>query len=396
MGAQKPPAEPAPDGPVLVASSAQPESQVARATSLLEELDFRALWLENTLNDWLILLGAILVGLAAGKVAAAVLGRLGRRVEARGWRVQAHLLKDLASPASLALLTLGLTVGVAQLKMSHPMHAFSHKTLLLLYSLAAFWYAYNLIAIIDVVLPRITRKTESTLDVQLLPLVRKTLRIFLVVIAVLFIVDTVFNQDIGAWLAGLGIAGLAVSLAAQDSLKNVFGSITILLDQPFRIGDQIAVTGYDGVVEQIGFRSTKVRTPSGSLVNIPNANIVNNPVENKGRKPYIFRAMNLALAVNTPRDKVEQAVQIVRGILAQEGTREPIHQASDGEERPPRVYFSDVTPESLTLSVTYWYVPPDYWAYMEHAEKVNLRVLGALAEAGIALAQPALAPPPKR
>ena len=183
----------------------------------------------------------------------------------------------------------------------------------------------------------------------------------------------------------------------QESERKVFHfrggeSITILLDQPFRIGDQITVTGYDGVVEQIGFRSTKVRTANGSLVNIPNANIVNNPVENAGRKPYIRRALNLALAAGTPRDKVEQAVQIVRGILAEEGLREPLHQAIDGEERPPRVYFSDVNPDSLVLAVTYWYVPPDHWAYMEHAEKVNLRILGEFAQAGIALAQPLPAP----
>jgi MscS family membrane protein len=113
-------------------------------------------------------------------------------------------------------------------------------------------------------------------------------------------------------------------------------------------------------------------------------------VENTGRRPFIRRAMSLAIAVDTPHAKVQQAIQMVRDILTEEAFREPIHPSVGGQEMPPRAYFSDVTPDSLVLSVIYCYSPPDYWAYMEHAERLNLRILAELAAAGIALARPVL------
>jgi len=235
---------------------------------------------------------------------------------------------------------------------------------------------------------------------MLIPLIRKTLRIFLVVIGVLFVADSVFNQNIGALLAGLGIAGIAVSLAAQDSLKNVFGSITILMDRPFRIGERIVYADFDGVIEEIGFRSTKLRTLTGHLVTIPNSNIVNDPVENIGRRPYIRRIINVTITYDTPREKILQAVQILRNILEEEGIREPIHPTIDGDEYPPRVYFNDFNADSLNILVIYWFAPPAYWDYLEHAQRVNLRIFEEFERAGIEFAFPTrtlyLAGDPKR
>jgi len=296
---------------------------------------------------------------------------------------------------------LGLSLGLAgMVGISDTLLAFVVKMLLLLYSLAVFWYAFNLVSVVEVVLTRITAKTTSTLDEQLVPLIRKALRVFLVVIGAMFIVDNVFNQDIGAWLAGLGIAGLAVSLAAQDSLKNLFGSLTILLDQPFQLGERIVFGGYDGVIEEIGFRSTKVRTLTGHIVTIPNSNIVNDPVENIGRRPSIRRLMNVTITYDTSREKIEQAVQILRDILEEDGIREPIHQTINGSEAPPRVYFNDFNAESLNIFLMYWYAPPAYWDYMDHAQRLNLRIFEEFEKAGLEFAFPTqtlyLAGDPKR
>jgi len=369
--------------------------------SLLQEINLGALWSANTLANWSMLLGAIFLGLLAGKVCASVLSKIGRRLEDRGWQIRAHVITDLVNPASLALFAVGLALGLAGLKgISPPLQAFCSKTLLLLYSVAVFWYAFNLVEIVDILLRRMTSDTKSTFNAQLIPLIRKTLRIFLVVIGVLFVVDSVFQQDIGAWLAGLGIAGLAVSLAAQDSLKNLFGSITILLDRPFQLGERIIYTGYDGVIEEIGFRSTKIRTFPGHLVTIPNSNIVNNPVENVGRRPFIRRILNVSITYDTPPAKIEQAVRILYDILEEEGIREPIHPAINGDDYPPRVFFNEYNPDSLNLFVVYWYVPPNYWDYMEHAHRLNLRIFEEFEKAGIEFAFPTqtlyLAGDPKR
>jgi len=251
-----------------------------------------------------------------------------------------------------------------------------------------------------VMLRRLTAKTDSSLDDQLLPLIRKTLRIFLVAVGVMFVVDSVFGQNVGALLAGLGIAGLAVSLAARPSIENLFGSITILFDRPLKIGERIVYGGYDGTLEQIGFRSTKVRTLTGHLVTIPNAKIVSDAVENVGRRPSIRRIMNVTITYDTPREKIEQAVGILRDVLEEEDLREPIHQVIDGNEFPPRVYFNDYNPDSLNIILIYWYAPPAYWDYLDHAQRLNLRIFEEFEKAGIEFAFPTqtlyLAGDPKR
>ena len=368
-------------------------------SSFFQQLDLGALG-QNSLKNWLTLLGAIFVGLLAGRITSAVLRRAGQRLKDRGWDVRGEVIGGLAGPANLALSTAGLTVGLAILQMSDALLAFWGKTLLLIYSIAVLWYVYNLVAVVEVGLKKMTAKTESPLDDQLVPLVRKTLRIFLVVFWITFVVDSVFEQNIGAWLAGLGIAGLAVSLAAQDSLKNLFGSVTILLDRPFHVGERIIYGGYDGVVEEIGFRSTKVRTFTGHLVSIPNSIIVNNAVENVGRRAYIRRIMNVTITYDTPREKIEQAVNILRGLLEQEDFREPIHATIEGNDYPPRVYFDDYNPDSLNIKVIYWYAPPAYWDYMDHAQRLNLRIFEEFEKAGIEFAFPTqtlyLAGDPKR
>ena len=371
------------------------------APSLVQDLKLSDLWLENGLKQWSILLGAIFIGVVVGWIAAAVLDHLGRRFEAREWTVGAHVIKDLMGPARLALMALGLAVGLAQIRgMSDTLQTLCWKILVLLYAIAAFWYAFNLVSVIDLVLSRLAAKTESTLDDQLVPLVRKTLRIFLVVIGVMFVVDAVFGQDITAWLAGLGIAGLAVSLAARPSLENLFGSITIFFDRPFKIGERIVYAGYDGIIEEIGFRSTKVRTLTGHLVTLPNAKIVSDPVENIGRRPSIRRIMNVTITYDTPREKIEQAVQILRDILEEDELREPIHQTIDGNEFPPRVYFNNYNADSLNILMIYWFAPPAYWDFLEHGQKLNLRIFEEFEKAGIEFAFPTqtlyLAGDPKR
>lgn len=364
---------------------------VAEADRLLEA---------NDVSNWVILLASLAVALLAGRILAAVFNWLGRRLQARGWRGRRHLFVSLVGPANLFVSTLGLQFGLANLKMSPAAATFSTKLILLFYAIAVIWYAWNVAKLIEFLIRRLAGRTESPLDQQLAPLVARTVQWVLLIIGALYVAKTVFGQDIGAWLAGLGIAGLAVSLAAQDSLKNLFGSITLLLDRPFRIGQRIAYAGYDGTVEEIGFRSTKLRTLKGNLVNIPNSKIVNDPIENVGLRPTIQRVINVTITYDTPRAKVQQAVTLLRNILAEDGIREPIHPTVNGEGFPPRVFFNEFNADSLNLFVIYWYAPPVWWDYMAHAEKLNFRILEEFEKAGIDFAFPTrtlyLADDPKR
>ena len=371
-------------GENVAAAEGMPSDDI---TAWQEVFDLRGFWSDDHPGIWLIPVVALVLGLVAGRICALVLNWVGSRSSARGWTIWEQVFAGAVGPANLALLTMGLTVAVANVDLGQATRLW-WKTILLLYYIAGLWYASNLIYVVELAIRRLTAGTESTIDRNLGPLVRKTLRILLLILGVLFMAKSVFGQDIGAWLAGLGIAGLAVSLAAQDSLKNLFGSITIMMDRPFRVGERITFAGYDGVIEEIGFRSTKLRTLTGHLVTIPNSKIVNDPVENIACRPFIRRTMNISITYDTPVKKVEQAVELIRGMLDEEGIREPIHPVIDGDEYPPRVYFNDCKTDNLNIFVIYWFAPPAYWEFLGHAQKLNLRILEEFERAGIEFAFP--------
>jgi len=171
-----------------------------------------------------------------------------------------------------------------------------------------------------------------------------------------------------------------VALAAQDTLKNFFGSIMIMLDKPFTIGQRIIVEGHDGVIEQIGFRSTRVRTLTGHLVTVPNDKMATSSVENIGQRPSIRRLTNITITYDTPPEKVEKAVSIIREILDNHEGMDP--------EFPPRVYFNEFNDTSLNILMVYWYFPPDYWAYLDFSERINLEIMNQFEKEGIEFAFP--------
>lgn len=345
---------------------------------------------ETTMLGWLTLFGGIFLGLVAGRIAQAVLRSIAQRLKQRGWEIRGAIFRFAAGPANLALFTCGLAIGLQGLALPDDatIADFLKRAVGFLYIVAIGWFLFNLVDLVDLTLRRITVKSATRLDDTVVTLLRKALRIFLLIMLVLFIAQNVFNQNITAWLAGLGIAGLAVSLAAQDSIKNLFGSITVLISRPFGLGDRIVFGAYDGTVENINFRDTKIRTIGGHLVTVPNMKFTDSTVENISARPFIARTINLPLTYDTPPEKVAEALQAVRDILSEPEIAEPI----SAPERQPRVYFNDFATSGVNLQVSYAYVIKtagrDWWTYQAHAEKLNFKLLGALAEVGIELAYP--------
>ena len=209
---------------------------------------------------------------------------------------------------------------------------------------------------------------------QIVLLVSRTLRGLLIVVWVLFVAEAVFHWPIGAWLAGLGIAGVAVSLAAQDSLKQLFASLAILLDHSFQLGDHVVSSGYDGTVEDVGFRSTKIRTTAGNLVTIPNSTLMNNPIENLSRRPASRRTIALMVPASTPVEKVRRLLAAIIAVFDEEAIRGPVRPTVDGVGLRPEVRFDDLRDNQYKLTVTYWYASSAEADYAAHAERVNLRI----------------------
>ena len=168
-------------------------------------------------------------------------------------------------------------------------------------------------------------------------------------------------------LASAGVGGVAVALAAQDSLKNVFGTITLMADKPFRVGERIIVNDYDGLVESVGLRSTRIRLLSGSQVTVPNDELARSHIENVGRRPHIRRVADLHVPLDAPRAKVEAAIETIREALDDHEGMHP--------DYPPRVYFNEFNPDSFNVRIFYWYHPPDYWKFLAFSDAFESRNL---------------------
>jgi MscS family membrane protein len=224
--------------------------------------------------------------------------------------------------------------------------------------------------------PRI--QTEG-LDASLIRLTARLIAIAVVVVLV-FRGATAVGIPLMGLIASVSIGGLAVALAAQDTLKSVLGSLTIFIDQPYRVGERIIAGGYDGVVERIGLRSTGIRQLDGNVTSIPNEKMAAMEIENVDRRQSIRRKTRLRMAVGSSEAEIREALAIVKQILEN-------HEGMSAD-RPPRVYFDEFNPDSLSIVIFYWYEPADYWAFCELAERINLEIVRRFAEAGIELVPP--------
>ena len=248
--------------------------------------------------------------------------------------------------------------------------------------MAVIYLLFRLVDIIEHYLSAWAARTQTGLDDMLVPIIRKSLRIFIVVIGALFVADNILGYQIGTLLAAAGIGGLAVALAAQETIANFFGSVNIFADRPFQVGERIRVGGFDGPVESVGFRSTRIRTLDGHQVSAPNSKIANEMLENIGRRPFIKRLANISITYDTPPDKIERAVQIIKDILA------ATEEVNTDPELIPRVYFNEFADFYLNILVIYWVKPPDYWLFQQVNQKVNLAIMRAFESEKIEFAFP--------
>ncbi len=227
-----------------------------------------------------------------------------------------------------------------------------------------------------VALPRVS---PASLDANL---IRIIFRVLGIVAAVIVFLEggRYLGFPLTTLIASAGIGGLAVALSAQGLIRGLFGTVTVLLDKPYRVGERILVRGHDGFVEEIGLRSTKIRALTNHVISIPNDQIADAEIENIGKRKHIRRLTELHIPLDTPLNKVEAAVECVRTVLDNHEGMDP--------KFPPRVYFADITPEAFKIKLIYWYAPPDHWAFRAFSEKVNLEIFAAFEERGIQFSLP--------
>ena len=334
----------------------------------------------NQLWRIIALFGAILVALLLGRIVRFFLERFGEKVEAQGRDVTAITLRALGRGVVLLFASIGIALALPILELKEKVADVLYTMSAILLTIGVGYFLYWLAEIPGALLARRKAETESKLDDMMVPIIRKSLRVTIIILVLVQIAQILSDKPITSIIAGLGIGGLAIALAAQDSIKNFFGSIVLFVDKPFEVGDRVVIDGHDGPIEEVGLRSTKIRTLAGHLITVPNGELANKTIQNIGKRHYIRRLVNLTITYDTPPEKIDRAIEILKGLL---DNHEGMH-----EDFPPRVFFNNFNDASLNILVIYWYHPPNYWDYMAFTERFNKEVFRRFNEEGIDFAFP--------
>lgn len=217
-------------------------------------------------------------------------------------------------PLSYYFLTLSVVFFLPSLILPLPVSRVVFWMLRLAVPILMTFAAYRTVDLLMVILKRKAEKTESTLDDQLVPLLRKFLKALVLVLGVVWVLSRL-DFNVTALLAGVSLGGLAFALAAQDTIKNMFGSLLIFLDKPFQVGDWIQADSIDGTVEEVGFRSTRVRTFANSVIYVPNGKISDMMVNNMGMRKFRRFNTTLGLEYGTPAEKIQLFVEGLKQIV---------------------------------------------------------------------------------
>jgi len=233
----------------------------------------------NTILQWLLAFGVILIFFLLSKTtywfSKNILSKLTKKTKSKFDDILVDMLDE---PLAFGIVTFGIWFGLGMLKFPNALNLMIDKAYRVILVLTIAWFISRVVdSLIKEYIRPLVKKTEGNLDDQLLPIIRKGFRLAIWIVAILIALNNA-GYDVGAVLAGLGIGGLAFALAAQDTVANLFGSFTIFVDKPFMVNDRIVTNGFDGIVEEVGIRSTRIRTLEGRVVTISNAKIANSPI----------------------------------------------------------------------------------------------------------------------
>ncbi len=256
----------------------------------------------------------------------------------------------------------------------------SHYISIALRVVVAWSLTYVVLRLTDIFLQvwreRAVAAEDKLFDNHLFPIIRKAVKAFVVVTAALLTTQNL-GVNITSLLAGLSVGGLALGLAAQDTIANLFGAVAIFLDTPFRVGDRIQIESHDGVVEEIGVRSTRLRNLDGHLVSIPNKTMGNASIVNISKRPNIKTVMNIGVTYDTSTEQVKQASAILNEVFRSHAMTADVW-----------ISFNQFADSSLNFLIIHWWNSTDYKAYLAGMQEMNLELKRRFDAAGIAFAFP--------
>ncbi len=278
---------------------------------------FNTLYFGNTFGQWATAFLTILLSVVVGRALYLIFGRWVKRfTKESGTKLDDILVGMVRGPVVLIIILVGIRAGLGILTLPGLLGRWIDSAFQFLIPLLAAWLLVRLYDTIhqEYLVP-FAEKTETNLDNQLLPVIRAGLKIVFWSLGVVIGLNNA-GYNVTAILAGLGIGGLAFALAAQDTVSNIFGGITIFIQKPFKVGDRIEVADFDGWVKEIGIRNSTIEDFSGQQIVMPNKMFIDSPVRNIDTQSAYWIEMSLNLRYDTPPDKIEIVLSRLKEIAA--------------------------------------------------------------------------------
>lgn len=354
-----------------VSKRSQPTFGLDRVEVLQREMGGYPLWQYAASLVWVVL--AFVVAALIDFLMSNQLRKLAAKTKTD---LDEKLLGILHTPVKAAVALVMLNVGIHMFQWP----AWAEKILSTVFTIAvAGVLIYLAMRLVDLLVGYLEPRFfagDAQLAKLMMPVLAKSVKAFVIIIGSLTAAQHL-GLPITSVIAGLGIGGIAVALAAQNTLANIFGTVTILADRPFRVGDRVQIDKYDGSVEAIGLRSTRLRTLEGHVVTIPNKTMADSAINNVTMRPNIRQLITISLTYGTTPEKMQEAVTVLREIFQ----KHPLtHDAW--------IYWKDYGAHSLDIFIVYWCRSREFKEFLQAMEEINLEIKRRFDAAGLDFAFP--------
>ena len=329
--------------------------------------------------QWISLLVLLVIAIVLDRVLEQVARPIAARILTRINRdLGPEIVRRTGRPFALVMTGVIASASLGLLGMPPPTEAKARIAAGLVTTLAVIWVCLRLADLVGELLSIRASRTTSRMDDLLVPLIRKSAKILIAAVGALYVLSAL-NITFLPLLTGLGIGGLAIAFAAQNTVENFFGSVAVILDRPFDVGDWVKIDSVEGTVEELGFRSTRLRTAQASEMTIPNATLVKAIVDNMGRRRFRPWKTLLGLTYETPPDRIEAFCEEVRKLIA-------LSPHTRKEDYHVRLHV--FSPSSLDVLVQVQFTVGDFPAELQAREELMLGILTTAKRLNVEFAYP--------
>ena len=330
----------------------------------------------NSLQDYVLFLGMIILGFIFKKLFSKYLSHMLFRSIGKKSTIGVERFDTLLTqPIGLFIMLSIVYVGSSHIEFPDQWNLVSKdefglkmilsKGFSLAYIVSFLRIFIKLVEYFGLILQNRADQTESKMDDQLVPFAQEIGKISVFIIGFFIILGKIFEVDVTALATGLGIGGIAIAMASKESLENLLGSFTIFFDRPFTVGDIVTAGNVTGVVEKVGFRSTRIRTFDKSIVTVPNKNMISAELDNLGERPVRRAKFMIGLTYDSNIEQIKAIVSDIQKMI-------DIHPKTNQDAR---VRFQEFGASSLDIMVIYYVDSPKWDDFIDTKEDINYQIM---------------------